>query len=138
MGLRIDLVISYWILTWYLLYILNIIHITPKLFLIIGLFENFIMLLLMFYYHSKIITIINFIIINIFIKVIPYYTVRKDKITFKSIKTSLFVFIAYCIWLLINNESLINYQQKIANSLIYNKNETPAMLFISKYFRSIQ
>jgi hypothetical protein len=138
MGLRMDLIFSYWIIVWYILYILKIVTVTPKLLLLLGIIENLIMLFLMFYFHTKWITIIEFIIINIFLKIIPFYTVVNDIITLKTIKVSGGVFIVYIFWLLINNESIISYYKKVSSSLINNKSQTPAMRLLNKYFKFIK
>jgi hypothetical protein len=60
-ALRTDLVFSYWIYVWFILYIFNITSYSPKFALILGLFDNIIMLLLMFYFGSKGRTIFLFI-----------------------------------------------------------------------------
>ena len=81
---RFDLLFSYWIFAWYLLYIFNIINYSPKLALIIGIIENIgLFLFMMFSLHSSNKTILSFIFINILLKVIPLYTIWNDKIYWK-------------------------------------------------------
>jgi hypothetical protein len=46
-ALRADLVFSYWIYLWYILYAFKITNFSPKFPLILGLIDNIIMLLLM-------------------------------------------------------------------------------------------
>ena len=46
---RFDLVYSYWIFAWYLLYIFKIIPYNPKLVLIIGVVENFLGLIFTYF-----------------------------------------------------------------------------------------
>jgi hypothetical protein len=79
-ALRTDLVFSYWIYVWFILYVFKITSYSPKFALILGLVDNIIMLLLMIYFGSKGKTILLFIIINTFIKVIPIYYLRNEVI----------------------------------------------------------
>lgn len=86
----------------------------------------------MIIYKTKILSIVIFIILNIFIKIIPYYTVRNDKIIKKDIIATIILFIIYCLWLYINTgNNVIEYHIKISESVIKDKNETPAMRFIN-------
>lgn len=137
MALRIDLVFSYWIFFWYILYALKLTIYSPKLIIGLGIIENFIMLLLMFYYKTKKDTIIKFIMINFFIKIVPFYMVFNDKIKLADVYATIILFIIYSLWVYLNGETIIEYHNKIFESLIYNKNETPFMSLISylqKYF----
>ena len=52
MALRIDLVFSYWMFFWYILYAFKLTKYSPKFIIGLGIIENFIMLLLMFYYKK--------------------------------------------------------------------------------------
>jgi hypothetical protein len=129
---RIDLVFSYWIFVWYLLYVLHIVKYNPKFAIIIGIIENIVMFLTMIYFGSSYETLFNFIIINIFIKFIPYYTLIQTSIAYNDIKVTILLFLIYSIWVYINRESVIEYQNKIFDSLIHNKNQTPLMFLIQK------
>ena len=139
MSLRVDLVFSYWILFWYIIYVFRFTRYNPKFAIGLGIFENFIMLILMFYYNTNFNSIIRFIIINIFIKIFPYYTLRNTIVQVKDIVASIFLFIMYVMWLFVNGQDLIRLQSKIFTSLIRNKNETPMMWVfdkIEKYFKN--
>ena len=132
---RLDFVFSYWIFIWFLLYIisfnikLNIWN--PKLALILGLIANFIKLIWMiFINHSSIFDIISFIIINLFIKVIPLYILRKTSINLiKDSYQTLIIFIIYIFWVILNGVNLKNYNYilkltpitNVINNLIYKK-----------------
>ena len=48
-NLRIDLVFSYWILLWYILYILNIIKYNPKIALLLAIIVNGLAIILMIF-----------------------------------------------------------------------------------------
>jgi len=126
-NIRIDLVFSYWIYLWYLLYILRFIKYSPKFAMAIGIVDNFIMLCLMLYFATKMQTIIMFLIINTIIKIIPYYSLRRETIKIKDILFTLFLFIIFIIWLHINKQSLRGNLKIIYDSLIYSQNKTPLM-----------
>lgn len=135
------MIFSYWIFVWYLLYIYKFTNYNPKFVLILGLIENFIMLVLMIYFNSKFVAILSFIIINTLLKVYPLYTLWNDKIKNQDIFASFILLICYVFYLYLHKESITSYQMKIFKSLINNKNETPFLQLITsvrKYFVNIQ
>jgi hypothetical protein len=129
---RIDLVFSYWIFVWYILYVNKLTIYNPKFVLGLGIIENIIVFISMIYFSSKISTIIWFLFINTFIKFIPFYTLIHEYIKIQDIIASIALFLVYCVWIYMNGESVIEYQNKIFDSLIHNKNATPFMYLISK------
>jgi len=140
-ALRFDLVFSYWIFIWFILYILKLTIYSPKFVITVALFENIIMLIMMLTYGTSKKTIIYFIIINILIKVIPLYYLRKERIQIRDIYFSMFFFILFILWLSINKQSLTINLKKIYNSLLYGKNETPFMSLLSnikKYYKRLE
>ncbi len=81
---RFDLVFSYWIFVWWVLYELDWVHASPKLALIIGIIENIFLLFLMIFIQSAPWTLIGvFIAINLILKGYPLYRVYKDYIHWK-------------------------------------------------------
>lgn len=130
--LRFDLIFSYWIFIWVLIYRLNWTIYSPKFAVIIGIIENFFMLIMMFLYGTGIESIIYFIIINILIKAIPLYFLRNNSIYWKDIYFTILLFLIYIIWLYINNESLIGNLKLIYDSLINNRFNTPFLSLIKK------
>jgi len=131
-ALRFDLVFSYWIYVWYLLYALKIINYSPKFFLILGLIDNFFMLIMMLLYGTSRKNIFYFIVINTIIKVVPIYYLRDEKIRMKDIYFSLLLFIIFVIWLHMNEQSLIGNIKLVHDSLLYGKNNTPFMNLLKK------
>ena len=124
---RYDLVFSYWIFLWYLLYIFKIINFSPKLALCLSIIENIILFLIMFFIlKSSKETITKFLIINTFIKIIPLYSIWNDKIIWKKDIVYIFIlFIFYVIWChlfapkIFNNQmNLINKNQNIFKKII--------------------
>jgi hypothetical protein len=132
-ALRFDLIFSYWIFIWVLIYLFKWTIYSPKFALIVGLIENCFMLILMFLYGTRIESIIYFIIINIFIKVVPLYYLRNYLIKWKDIYFTFILFIIFIVWLHLNKESLTGNLKLIYNSLINNKNKTPFLSFIQKF-----
>jgi hypothetical protein len=131
-ALRVDLVFSYWVYLWFILYIFNYTSYSPKFALTLGLLDNIVMLFLMIIWGTSIKTIIWFIIINTLIKVVPLYYLRNDSFKMKDIYVTMGLFIIYIIWLHINNQSLEGNIKIIHNSLLYGKNKTPFMNLLSK------
>ena len=138
MSLRFDLVLSYWIFAWYLLYITKVISYSPKLVIIFGIIENIIVLMLMFYYGSNTTTITYFIVVNFFIKIIPFYTLRNEKIKLREIKGTCVFLIMYLVWVYINGKYVITYYKNMLDSLIHNKNETPFIALMTKITSSLK
>ena len=141
MALRGDFIFSYWIFVWYLLYISGIFPYSPKIALLLAISINIIMFVLMIYYKTRGIYIFNFIFINFFIKILPYYTLIREKIYMRDLKSLVIIFIVYSVWLYMNGLSVIKYQDKIFKAVVYNENKTPLMNLLTKveyYFKHIK
>ena len=69
---------SYLIFAWYLLFIAKIVPYNPFWWLVIALFVDSFMTLEMVYYRNDFLIIFLFILINIFIKIIPIYYLLSD------------------------------------------------------------
>ena len=128
--LRADLVFSYWIYFWYILYAFKITNYSPKFPLILGLIDNFIMLILMLTFGTSGRTIFYFIIINILIKVVPLYYLRNELIKMRDIYFTVILFFIFIFWLHMNKQSLIGNLKLIHDSLLYGKDETPFMALL--------
>jgi len=140
-ALRSDLVFSYWIYFWYVLYTFKITNYSPKFPLILGLIDNIIMLVLMFMYDTSKRTIFYFIVINTLIKVVPLYYLRNESLQMKDIWFTGFLFIIFIIWLHLNRQTLFGNIKLIHDSLIFGQNKTPFMAFINKLkmnFKNLQ
>jgi len=132
---RLDFVFSYWIFAWYLLYISKITTFNPKFVLLIGLIENLLYLFLMIYFNNSLFKIIIFIIINIFIKIIPFYTLLNTKYKIKDVIFSFFLFIIYVFWLKINNKLNTNFYKslnEVYKSITENKSIFPLTIYLEK------
>jgi hypothetical protein len=129
---RFDLVFSYWLFTWYIFYIFKIVKYNPKWGLTIGLVENIGLLCLMFYYKNSWINIFLFCVVNLFIKIIPLWSIRNTKYDMNGIISFIGLFIIYLIWILLNNIPL-----DIKKSYIWiekNQDAGPFTILIKKTF----
>lgn len=136
-ALRFDLVFSYWIYAWYLLYAFNIYTIySPKFALLLGLIENIIMLVLMLLYGTSKETIFYFILINTLIKGLPLYYLRHQAIHLKDIYFTGGLFVLFIIWLHINKQSLVGNMKIVYESLLYGRDKTPFMSLLKKVFKN--
>lgn len=104
--IRLDLILSYWLFFWWILYELKIVTGNPKLFLILGFVVNLCMLAIKMVKHSR--TVVPFIIINTIIKVIPLIALMHTVITPNDVSASLTVAVIYVFWMLINIETVVS------------------------------
>ena len=77
-------------------------------------------------------TILLFVFILFIIKIIPLFTIRKDKLKIEDVLNLCFLFLLYNFWLFIQNENLFEIQEKIFHAILYNTKETPLMYTIKK------
>ena len=131
-ALRADLIFSYWIYAWYLLYAFKFTSYSPKFALILAFIFYIIMLGLMFLFGTSRRTIFYFIIINMFIKVAPLYYLRAEKITMTDIYFTGGLFIVFVLWLHLNSQNLVGNMKLVYDSLLYGKDETPFMALLKK------
>ena len=131
-ALRPDLVFSYWIYVWYVLYVFKLIQYSPKLALIIGVIDNIFMFIMMLLYGTSSRTIFYFIVINTLIKVMPIYYLRNETIKMNDIYFMFGLFLVFIIWLQINKQNLVGNIKLIHESLLYGKDKTPFIAFINK------
>lgn len=130
-ALRADLVFSYWIYVWYILYAFKLTHYSPKFPLILGLIDNVIMLILMLLYGTSKRTIFYFIIVNTLIKIVPLYYLRNESFKMKDIYFTAFLFVIFILWLHINKQSLFGNIKIIHDSLLFGKDKTPFMALLN-------
>jgi hypothetical protein len=133
---RPDLIFSYWIFAWYIVYILGINKkYNPKFALILGLIENSFTLFLLFYYGTKIRLTIFFFIMLLLLKIIPLYTVWNTRIHKKDVVSSIVLFTIYLFWYFIVNKQTLSYAIKLKNDFIFkNKTNTPGIIVLNRIF----
>lgn len=133
--IRFDLVFSYWIFIWFLLYLLKIVPYSPKFVIILGIIENIFVFMYMIYNKTELYNIIKFIIINIFIKIIPLLLVWKDKIIKRDIYATIILFLIYLLWLFYNRLEIYNVYKNLLDPYIFNNSS--GKTFLSKLYDSI-
>ena len=126
--LQVDLLFSFWILVWYILYVFEITIYNPKIWIIFILFGVFIISCILLY-NKKYVALMIFIAFNIIIKVIPLWTLRNSTIFIHDFFVGLFLFIIYNFWLLYNNETLYTIYNKLTNSLLYDKEYNTSIMY---------
>ena len=108
--LRLDLLFSYWIFFWYLLYITGIFtYFSPMFAIIMGMIENVFTVILYLYRGISRYNLVKFTVINIFLKIIPLYTLRNESIHLKDIYFTFGLFLIYTIYVLMNSDNVIRY-----------------------------
>jgi len=131
MVLRVDLIFSYWIITWFVVYSIGITQYSPKFVIIIALLESVYSGIIL--RTANIQTIMSLMVL-ILIKIILLFVLRNDKIRGIDILVSVILFIIYVIWVHINNETVVGYYNKIQRSLNKNDNNTPLVHLLSRMF----
>jgi hypothetical protein len=100
MKYRFDLVLSYWIFAWFLLHMAGLIRASPKLALCVGLAANILQWIMLVVYYGDAPMAMWFILVNIFIKVIPLYLVWRERIRWRQDLENLGILVAvyllYC------------------------------------------
>jgi len=115
--IRNDLMISNWALILYILYMLQIVKISPLPILLYATFVATTCVLIGIYYQN--ISANNFlayIIMTFFLKIIPIYTIRKHKITKDVLLFSLSILVVYLLYLDINNTSFLSVYRALTNN----------------------
>ena len=135
--MRLDFIFSYWILLWYLAYAVKFTNLSPKFALLIGIIENLALFAFLIYKRTDIDSFLRFGFGNLLIKVIPFYLLRNEIIKQSDVIVTLLVFALYNAWLYINNETFISIVEKITNSLVHNKNNTPLMKLLDQMEHSL-
>jgi hypothetical protein len=127
MNPRFDLVLSYWIFIWFILYIYDIIPYSPQLALILALLIEIVVFGLMIFNGISKYFIGVFIIIQIVLKVIPLYILRNEPINYQSQLLYMGILVAmYAAWLLLNSYNPIEYLLYQLHELTNGKMSTPA------------
>tara|TARA_B100001063_G_scaffold242526_1_gene271329 strand:- start:2060 stop:2488 length:429 start_codon:yes stop_codon:yes gene_type:complete len=97
---RPDLIFSYWIFAWFILYKLFKLPInSPKLVISLGILYNFYLLWKMYINDMDYYYLFSFFMTIVILKIIPLYVLRNEKIQKKHIYTSLIVFGIFLIYI---------------------------------------
>ena len=120
---RIDLIFSYWIFAWFIVYyFFGYKYYNPLLLLVIGFIVNIIMLINFIINHNYYKAIL-FSIVNFIIKALPIYLLRKTKIHITDIEFSVVFALVFVIYNMMVTDNLlkriddINYSSREINSI---------------------
>jgi hypothetical protein len=134
--IRTDFVFSYWIFTWFLLYILKIVSYSPKLAVIIGIVDNLLSSIYLYIHNAPFKKLMKYLFINTAIKAIPLWFTFKDKIHI--VQDSIIIislFSVYLFWLWYNSQSLFVVYSDLINNYLGKSNGKKTL--ISYYFDKV-
>lgn len=115
--IRNDLMISNWALSLYILYMLRILHISPLPILVFATCVATTCVLIGIYYDNiSLNNLLAYIVMTFFLKIIPIHSIRNEKVTYKVMLFSLFMFIIYLLYLDINNTSFLSVYKALTNN----------------------
>jgi hypothetical protein len=134
--IRPDLLFSYWVITWYVLYVINVIKYNPKFWLIIALLSNFYNFYFLIYF-KRYDMFFAFIILIFIFKGIPLWTLRNTKIYMNDIIAGLVLFMIYYIWLNYNNETMYSLFHNFYISIRDNKPTSNEFMYFLNIFKKL-
>jgi hypothetical protein len=132
--LRPDLIFSYWVFIWYILYELSFIKYNPKLWVIGALIFNLIQSVIMIYYKRFFMVTIFFFVL-IIMKVIPLWRLRNTHTRLNDFMFGIIVFIIYNSWLYYNNYNMYKLFETLFYSIKNNNQVTPMMYNINRIIK---
>ena len=124
-----DLLFSYWIFAWFLIYLFYPIA-NPLFGLWIALVENIFVLSTLQKDQPR------FLLMMFLSKVIPIYLLRKTKIKWKDVKVFGVVFIVYNIYLNIRGLNIFRVYKITTQSIRNGNNRTPFFYLTTRFFAS--
>lgn len=107
---RFDHVFSYWLFVWYLLFAARFVPYNPLPFLVAGLLFNLGSLLLGYIKDPK-----PFIFINIFIKILPIYSLMGTPVRAIDYQAGFVYLLMWFAWLIINKEDLFKVRTPLTD-----------------------
>jgi hypothetical protein len=126
--IRPDLIFSYWIFIWWILYRFNIVPFNPKFIIILGLLHNLFLLAIKIKYKSKFIPL--FIISVTLLKIIPLATLAHTNISNQDIIASVILFIIYIIYIHIIKNNPLHFFYENLQDIIDDKDNTPMVTLL--------
>lgn len=139
MNITWDLLFSYWLFLWFIIYYI-VIHFTieGKLFnffkkaanpivgLLVASIENVIALLLLIYKNNRFISTITYLFAILLFKVIPIYLLKDyDVRVFYSSITFLIVFLIYLVYVIAKHQNPLEIYKTTFDSILLEQNNTP-------------
>ena len=137
MEARPDLIFSYWIIAWFLLYYFtSYIEYSPKFLLIIGLLFNSGVFLTMVYNKMNLYYLFTFFVAIFLLKLIPIYLLREENIEKRDVDASFVLFSIFLVYFVIFKGGITNSKQSFKKGfqkMTTGKTETPIMKMLLGY-----
>jgi hypothetical protein len=125
-----DLIFTYWIFTWFLLYYLVFPNLyNPKFALISGLIVNLVILCILIYNAVPLFYIIGFMIVILVTKISPLYLIRKTKIRTNDIYFTVCLFLIYVLYFWIKENKNLKQRRSELRNFLSGKGNSPIMKF---------
>jgi hypothetical protein len=125
-----DLIFTYWIFTWFLLYYLVFPNLyNPKFALISGLIVNLVILCILIYNAVPLFYIIGFMIVILITKISPLYLIRKTKIRTSDIYFTVCLFLLYVLYFWIKENKNLKQRRSELRNFLSGKGNSPIMKF---------
>jgi hypothetical protein len=146
MKITWDLLFSYWLFYWFLIYyifvhiesnsvVYNLIKIiaNPIIGLVIASTENIFTLMVLIYKNNSFMSTIKYLFAIVLFKLIPIYLLKQYSVNlFYSFISFLILFVIYLIYIKRNNQNIVYIYQNTLESILANKNDTPFFRTMSK------
>jgi len=130
--MRADLIFSNWIIVWFLFYYIGVVPYSPKFVLIIGLFENIILLTMMIINKVRFLSLVQFSWVIFIMKVLPLLLIWNLSFNVHDIIFTLIYFNIYLVWLRVNGQDFYDNIMDAIHSLVGDKADTPIMRLFRK------
>jgi signal transduction histidine kinase len=99
----------------------------------LGLIDNTFVLALMIFYKNSFINIFLFCFINLFIKILPLWSLRKTKYEINGIYSLIILFCIYLLWLKINNVELLKNSNEWFNCIKNDNGPGPFTYYVKQF-----
>ena len=130
LQIRSDFIFSYYLFIWFLFYYFGYIKYCPNSWFILGILNNLIALLIMFYYKIPLLNIFVFSFINIFIKIIPLWLIRNKPYKIQDFIFGCILFVIFSFSLSLYNTNFIKVNQNIIEAIKEGVPATPIEYYI--------
>lgn len=125
-----DLIFTYWIFAWFLLFYLVFPNLyNPKFALISGLIANLVILCILVYNTVPLFYIIGFMIVILVTKISPLYLIRKTKIRTNDIYFTVCLFLLYVLYFWIKENKNLKQRRSELRNFLLGKGNSPIMKF---------
>jgi len=138
---RIDFYISYWAMTWFLLYIFGWTSYNPFFFFLLGLVVIAVFIVYFVIKGIQTYQLVKYVVINALIKLLPFlYLLRNtpyNKHAFRDIQATLVIVFLYFVWIYLNKTSVYRIYGNMASEYLQEKKGQDFRTPVSKLFDTL-